>query len=181
MKFCFWLVIKFPYFKLCRRVPVPLEQAVNERIDKMVKQGMGPSKWISPLVVVPRSNSDDIRIFVDMRRANEAVERENHPLPTSDDLLPHLAKAKFFSKIDIKNAFHQVEISPESREITTFITSKGLYRYTRLMFGINCAPEIFQRIMEQILAGLRGWLCFLDDILVHGETREEHDRNRGPG
>lgn len=104
-----------PVTQAYRRVPVPLEVAVNEKIKKMTEQGIigkvnGPSKWISPLVVVPRSNSDEIRICVDMRRANEAVERENHPLPTFEDFLPHLAKAKFYSKIDIKNAFHQVDI-----------------------------------------------------------------------
>lgn len=99
-----------------RRVPVPLEKVVNEKIDKMVAQGIvekvkGPSKWISPLVVVPRSHSDEIRVCVDMRRANLAVERENFVMPTFDDILPHLNKAKLFSKIDIKNAFHQVSMN----------------------------------------------------------------------
>lgn len=103
-----------PVTQAYRRVPVPLEKAVNERIAKMVKQDIiekvnGPSKWISPLVVVPRSNSDEIRICVDMRRANDAVERENHPLPTFEDFLPHLSEAKFYSKLDVKNAFHQVD------------------------------------------------------------------------
>lgn len=68
-----------------------------------------------------------------------------------------------------------MEISPESREITTFITSKGLSRYTRLMFGITCAPELFQKNMEQILSGCVGSVNFIDDILVFGSTREEHD------
>lgn len=65
-----------------------------------------PSSWISP--VVPVMKNDDVRICLDMRRANEAVLRENHPLPTMEDFLPHLGKAKFFTKLDIKNAFHQV-------------------------------------------------------------------------
>lgn len=102
-----------PVVQAYRRVPVPLEKAVNKKIAEMLDQGIvekvsGPSKWISPLVVVPRNNSDEIRICVDMRRANKAVERENHPLPTFEDFLPHLSKAKVYSKIDIKNAFHQV-------------------------------------------------------------------------
>lgn len=101
-----------PVIQAYRRVPVPVETAENEKIDKMIQQGIiekvnGPSKWISPLVVVPRNHSDEIRIYVDMRRANEAVERENHPMPTFEDFLPHLSDAKMFSKIDIKNAFHQ--------------------------------------------------------------------------
>lgn len=69
----------------------------------------------------------------------------------------------------------QIEITPESREITTFLTSKGLFRYTRLMFGITCAPELFQKNMEQILSGCDGSVNFIDDILVYGASKEEHD------
>lgn len=67
----------------------------------------------------------------------------------------------------------QVEISEDSREITTFITKKGLYRYTRLMFGIVCAPEIFQQIMETILSGCKNCLNYMDDIVIYGETEKE--------
>lgn len=66
-----------------------------------------------------------------------------------------------------------MEISKESRPITTFITRTGLYRYTRLMFGIVCAPEMFQKIMEQILAGLEACLNYIDDIIIYGKTREQ--------
>lgn len=95
-----------------RRVPVALEKLVDERIVQMLRQGIiepvnGVSKWVSPLVVAPKG-TDDVRICVDMRRANLAVERENHPLPTMDDFLPHLGEAKWFSKLDVKQAYHQV-------------------------------------------------------------------------
>lgn len=79
-------------------------------------------------------------------------------------------------KIDnIYVEFLLVEISPESREITTFMTRKGLFRYKRLMFGISCAPEIFQKLLEQILSGLEGVMNFIDDIIVHAPTKEIHD------
>lgn len=68
-----------------------------------------------------------------------------------------------------------MEIAENSREITTFITKKGLFRYKRLMFGINCAPEIFQKIMERILAGCEGCLNYIDDIIVFAPTKEQHD------
>lgn len=95
-----------------RRVPAPLEKLVDDRIDDMLRQGIiekvnGVSKWVSPLVCAPKG-TDDIRICVDMRRANQAVERENHPLPTIDDFQPHLCNAKVFSKLDVKQAYHQV-------------------------------------------------------------------------
>lgn len=67
----------------------------------------------------------------------------------------------------------QIELSEKSRHITTFITRKGMFRYTRLMFGIACAPEIFQKIMEQILAGCEGCLNYMDDIIIYGETLEQ--------
>lgn len=96
-----------------RRIPVALEETVNQKIEELLRLDViekvnGPSKWISPLVVVPKG--DDVRVCVDMRCANQAVKRENHPLPTFEDFLPHLGKGKVFAKLDIKNAFHQVKI-----------------------------------------------------------------------
>lgn len=72
-----------------------------------------------------------------------------------------------------------MEISQDSRHITTFITRKGLFSYTRLMFGIACAPEIFQKIMEQILAGCDGCLNYMDDIIIYGETMEQLNERVG--
>lgn len=71
-----------------------------------------PSPWISPMVPVPKTN--DVRVCIDMRRANEAVLRENHPLPTMEDFLPHIGKGKVFTKFDVKNAYHQVNSDSES-------------------------------------------------------------------
>lgn len=100
-----------PVVQPYRRIPVALEAKVDRKIEELLSQGViekvnEPPKWVSPVVVVPKG--DDVRICIDMRRANEAVERENHPLPTFEDFLPHLAKAKVFSRLDVKNAFHQV-------------------------------------------------------------------------
>lgn len=96
-----------------RRVPVALEKLVDDQIDTMLQQNIiervnGVSKRVSPHVVVPKGNNN-VRICVDMRRANVAVERENHPLPTMDDFLPHLGQATIFSKLDLKQAYHQVD------------------------------------------------------------------------
>ena len=170
------LPVKQPY----RRVPVNLENAVDQKLNDLLEQDIierveGSPTWISPMVVVPKENSQ-VRICIDMRRANEAIKRENHPLPVMGDFLPHFVGGKYFSKLDVRNAFHQVEISPKSRNITTFITRRGLFRYKRLMFGISCAPEIFQKLMDQILAGCDGCMVFIDDIICYGMTEEQHDQ-----
>ena len=133
-----------------------------------------PSKWISPIVPILKDNGE-LRLCVDMRRANIAIMRENHPLPSMEHLLPKIKKAQYFSKLDIKNAFHQIELHPDSRHITTFISSKGLYRYKRLMFGITCAPELFQKILERMLLKCDGAINFIDDILIFGRTKQEYD------
>lgn len=81
----------------------------------------------------------------------------------------------FYDARNISYILLQVEISEGSRDITTFITKKGRFRYTRLMFGINCAPEIFQKTIEQVLSGCEGCLVYIDDVVVFGATKDEHD------
>jgi len=162
-----------------RRIPAPLEDKVNEKLDDLLKSGIiekvdRPSKWISAMVVEPKRNGD-IRICVDMRQVNKAIVREKHPMPTIDEILLKVAGSVKFSCLDIAQSFHQVEIEESSRHLTTFITSKGLFRYRRLLFGISCAPEKFQKILECVLAGCSGCLNFIDDILVFGRSEKEHN------
>lgn len=162
-----------------RRIPIPLEAKVEEKIEDLLQSDIieevkGPSNWVSPIVPVLKDNGE-VRLCVDMRRANMAIKRENHPLPTMDQLLPKMREAKLFTKLDIRDAFHHIELHPNSRPITTFITGKGLFRFKRMMFGITCAPEIFQKTLERILLGCEGVINFIDDILVFGKDRKEHD------
>lgn len=162
-----------------RRIPLPIEQKVENKIQDLlardiIEEVKGPSRWVSPMVPVLKGNGE-LRLCVDMRRANTAIMRENHPLPCMDKLLPEIGKAKYFSKLDIKDAFHQLELHPDCRYITTFITAKGLYQYKRLMFGISCAPEIFQKVMEKLLVKCDGVVNFIDDILVFADNEVQHD------
>lgn len=164
-----------------RRVPVAVEALVEEKLKTAQKLGIiekvnEPSVWISPIVIAHKP-SGDIRICVDMRRANEAIRRENYPIPTFDSFMTKLKNAKHFSRLDLKDAYHQLELDADSRHITTFITHKGLFRYVRLMFGVSSAPEIFQKIMEMILAGCENCANFLDEIIIFGSTENEHDES----
>ena len=121
-----------PVAQPMRRVPFSmrdkLEQKLNELVDlDVIERAEGPTPWISPVVVVPKPNGD-IRLCVDMRQASGAIVRERHPIPTVDEVLHDLNGSTVFSKLDIKWAFHQVELSEVSRPITTFATHKGLFR-----------------------------------------------------
>ncbi|XP_055604219.1 uncharacterized protein K02A2.6-like [Uranotaenia lowii] len=168
-----------PVFQPIRRIPIPLEEAANRKLEQLLVKDIievkqGPASWVSPLVVVGKSNGEP-RICLDLRRVNEAVLRERHPMPVVDEYLARLGKGKYWSKLDIKEAFLQVELAEESRDVTVFITNKGLFRFKRLPFGLVTAPELFQKVMDQILAGCEGTYWYLDDVIVEGNGREEHD------
>lgn len=162
------------------RVPLSVEEMVERKLDEMLLQGIiervsQPTKWISPLIVVPKGNND-IRICVNMKNPNKAIKRIHHPLPIMEDFLPSLGRAKLFSRLDIKSAYHHLELSEDSRELTTFFTKRGLMRYKRLAFGVNCAPEIFQKFMEEVLIGIPGCMVMIDDIIIYGKDLAEHDQ-----
>lgn len=115
-----------------RRAPIALEGRIHDKLKALLDKDIiekvdGPSAWVSPMVPILKG-SGEVRICVDMRRANQAVLRESHPLPLIEELLGSLGGAVKFSKLDVKEAYHQLELSEKSREITTFITKYGLFR-----------------------------------------------------
>ena len=110
-----------------------------------------------------------------MRVANKAIKRVRHPIPTVDDVSFELNGAQFFSKLYLSQAYHQLELDEDRRNITTFSTHVGLFRKKRLNYGTNAAAEIFQNTLQAQLQGLQGVKNIADDIIVFGKTRQEHD------
>ena len=164
-----------------RRVPLPLRKKVAEELTRMEKMGVIskvdiPTPWCAGMVVAPKK-SGDIRLCVDLKPLNQSVLREVHPLPKVDDTLAQLSGAKLhvFSKLDANSGFWQIPLSPASRLLTTFITPSGRYCFNKLPFGISSAPEHFQKRMSSILTGLSGVVCQMDDVLVFGSDRAQHD------
>ena len=132
-----------------RRVLFHLRKKFEDQLDKLLQEDIievaeGPTPWVSPIVIVPKpKDPESIRMCVDMRSANKAPERERHITPTMDEIIVKLNGAKIFSKLDLNQGYHQIEINEESRYITTFSTHKGLFGYKRLNFGIASAAEVF--------------------------------------
>ena len=140
----------------------------------VIEKVEGPTSWVNPLVVVEKPNGD-IRICLDMRQANLAIVREKHPAPTVEETLQEVSNAKVFSKLDLNMAFHQIELHPDSRDITAFAAPNGPYRYKRLLFGVNMATEKFQQIVWQIIKDCTGAYNLHDDPRVIGANDKEHD------
>ena len=164
-----------------RRLPFHVRKDVEKKLKELqdldiIEDVEGPTPWVSPLVAVPKSNGD-VRVCVDMRRANEAVTRERHPIPTLEETLAALNGAAVFSKLDLRWGYHQIELHPESRVLTTFSTHKGLKRCKRLIFGLSSAPEMYQYVIQRTLQGIPGVRNISDDIIVFGSDQDSHDRN----
>ena len=163
-----------------RHLPLPLRPKVAEELEKMEKAGIiskvtEPTPWCDGMVVVPKK-SGNIRICVDLKPLNLSVLREVHPLPKVDETLAQLSGAKVFSKLDANSGFWQIPLSQSSRHLTTFITPMGRYCFNKLPFGISSAPEHFQRRMSELLTGLQGVLCHMDDVLFFGKDHAEHNQ-----
>lgn len=130
---------------------------------------------MSPLVLVPKG-SNDFRIVVDYREVNKAIIREPYPMPSLDKIWTDIPSGNgklYFTKLDLKDAYFHIEIPEDVRHFTTFMTANGLMRFKRLPFGLSCAPELFQKVMERILVGCRNKTIYLDDILIYGRSLEE--------
>ena len=162
-----------------RRVPHPLRAAVKEELDRMVEADVifkveGPTEWCAGMVVRPKPNGR-VRVCVHLIRLNDVVRRERFILPSVEHTLAQLHAATVFSKLDANRGFHQIKLARESALLTTFITPFGRFAYNRLPFGITSAPEYFQKKMYEILDGLPGVICLMDDCLVFGSSQAEHD------
>ena len=162
-----------------RRIALPLMPKVKselERIEKLgvIKRVNVPTKWCTGMVVVPKPDGR-LRICVNLTKLNQSVQRECHPIPSVDHTLAQLGAAKIFSKLNTNSGFWQVRLQKDSALLTTFITPFGRFCFNRMPFGMTLAPEYFQKRMNEVLLGLEGVICMMDDILVYGRNQEEHN------
>ena len=162
-----------------RRVPEALKTPLRDHLQELEQQGViekvtQPTDWVSGIVVAQKNNGK-IRLCLDPRPLSSALKRSLYPIPTIEDVLPYLANAKIFTKVDCKSGYWQVKLDTESSFLTTFNTPFGRYKWNRMAFGISPAGEIFQRRLDQATEGLEGVRTVADDLLVigNGITMEE--------
>ena len=169
-----------PRFHRPRPIPYALRSRVDQALQKLVSEGtlesVQFSEWAAPIVpVVKRDGS--IRVCGDYKLTiNQVAQVDSYPLLLVQDIFATLANGKSFSKLDLAHAYQQLPLDTESRPFTTINTHRGLFRYTRLPFGVAATPAIFQRTMESLLGDLPQ-VCIYLDILVTGESDAIHLRN----
>ena len=170
-----------PVLQNARQLPFSQRPLVEAKIKELVEldiieKAVGPTKFVSPIVVVPKPGGKEIRLCVDMRQVNEQIVRERFPIPTVDEILHEMNGAKVFSKLDLKWGFHQLELSEDSRDLTTFATHIGNFRYKRLNFGVTSAPELYQHTIHDLLNDIEGSNNMIDDIIIFADSIQEHDK-----
>ena len=169
--------------KFCRPRPVPfaIKESVGRELDRLEEAGIvikeDYSEWAAPIVPVPKRDGS-IRVCGDFKvTINSYLNVDQYPLPKPSDLMTCLTGGTIFTKLDLTAAYQQMMLDKESSKMVVVNTHQGLYRYTRLPFGVASAPAVFQRAMDSILQGMSHVICYIDDILVTGTTEDEHDRN----
>ncbi|XP_017475291.1 PREDICTED: uncharacterized protein K02A2.6-like, partial [Rhagoletis zephyria] len=170
-----------PIFRPKRPVAYAIQHLVEEELQRLqdvnVISPVNYSEWAAPIVVTKKSNGS-IRIYADFSTGlNTALETHQYPLPLPEDIFAKLANAKYFSHIDLSDAFLQIEVDESSKELLRINTHLGLFRYNRMIFGVKTFPAIFQQVMDKMLIGLEYAAAYIDDIFVSGRDQSEHDRN----
>ena len=168
-----------PRFHKARRVPYAYRQKVEEELARLVSEDIlepiDSSDWAAPIVPIIKSDKKSVRICGDFRVTVNPVSRlHRYPIPKIEDLFATLKGGKVFTKIDLSQAYQQLILDDESRKLCVINTHKGLYRYTRLPFGVASTPGIFQKTMEKLLHGIPGVVVYIDDMLISSPTNDEH-------
>ena len=170
-----------PVIHAPRKCPIAMRPLVCEKLDEFLEQGIivpveEPTDWVSSLAYSWKANGK-LRVCLDPRDVNKAIKRDHYKIPTIEEITHQLAGSKKFTKVDGTSSYLCIVLDYESSLLTTFNTPWGRYRFVRLPWGLTCAQDIFQWMMEQILECCEGAIGIADDVIIHGKDDEDHDRN----
>ena len=166
-------------------VPIALRDPCKLKLQEMEADGVicsetQPTEWVSNMVLIDKNKGSNgvpnLRVCIDPTFLNKALKRSHYPYPSVEEIATRIPKdAKFFTVIDAKNGFWQLELDEQSSKLLTFSTPFGRKRYLRMPPGIKPASEIFQLKMHESFGDLEGIEIIMDDFLVWGRTEHEHD------
>ncbi|PIK44331.1 hypothetical protein BSL78_18804 [Apostichopus japonicus] len=167
-----------PFKERHRRIPPADYQEVRKLLKDMedgdiIRPSCSP--FASPVVLV-RKKDGTLRFCIDYRKLNAKTIKDAYALPRIEESLDALAGAKWFSSLDLKSGYWQIEVEEKEKYKTAFTTPFGFYECNRMPFGLTNAPATFQRLMEMCMGDLNLQQClvYLDDIIIFSHTFEEH-------
>ena len=168
-------------FCSARPVPLALEDQVNAELDRQERMGV-IKKCVecvvddSPVVWIKKP-SGALRMCVDFKvHINKKIKFDSYPIPNPETMFAKLKNARLIAKVDLTQAYNQIELDQNAKNLSVINTTKGLYKVQRLQMGMKNASVIFQRTMEQIFRDLKGVLIYQDDVLIFGPNKEILDK-----
>lgn len=177
----------YPIYSKSYPYPMSASEFVNKEILNLLENGIirpSRSPYNNPVWVVDKKGNDEsgkrkMRLVLDFRKLNSKTVSDKYPIPNTSTILANLGKASFFTTIDLKSGFHQINLCERDREKTAFSINNGKYEFCRLPFGLKNAPSIFQRAIDDVLRKEIGKCChvYIDDVIIFSETKEQHFRD----
>ena len=166
-----------PIIHAPRKCPIHMRDEIKTELDEMVSQWIiqkvdEPTDWVNSIVYVRKSNGK-LRVCLHRKDLIKNIMRCHHKTPTMEKL----SGAKFFSKLDAKNGYLSVKLDRESQLLITFISPFGRYCFKRMPFVLVMSHDVFQQKMDMIIEKCPGALALIDNVIVHGKTKKEHDHN----
>ena len=166
-----------------RPVPIAYQKSLPDHLDTLRQSGKiedvprdTHTGWVSNVVITEKKNKS-IRMNIDMREANKALKHTPRHVETVQEMRHKMKGAKFFSEMDMSHGFHQLQLAEESQAISTFRTHEGLHKFKVLFFGAAPASDMFHDTIKAALEGLNGCASIHDNIIVWGDSEEEHNIN----
>ncbi|UYV70924.1 hypothetical protein LAZ67_8001121, partial [Cordylochernes scorpioides] len=160
------------------RTPYAYQKEIQDQVSQLLKHDIitpSSSPYSSPVTLV-RKRDNTMRLCIDFRRVNELVPSDLNPLPLIETALDNLSKARVFSTVDISNIYYQIPIAEESQALLSFVTQQGQYNFKRLPFGFRSAPQIFERVITQLIH--KHHLSFIahyyDDFVIFSDSSEQY-------
>ena len=160
------------------KIPVHMMDRVEKELDLMLKQGIierSDSDYASPMVIVKKKNTDELRICVDFSRLNAISVVDPMPQAEPEDILAKLGNAQIFSTFDACKGFYAIPMDPDSKNYASFITPRDCYRFNSMPFGLSGAPASYSRMTRMMLRGAKNLDNFVDDIIAH--TKNDFDEH----
>lgn len=168
-----------PFYVNPRRLSILEKESVNEIVSDLLRREIirpSSSNYCSPIVLV-KKKCGKYRMAIDYRQLNKITHKENYPIPHIEDQINSLKDQRYFTKLDLKDAFHNVNIEPNSIQYTSFVTHLKQFEYLKMPFGLRNGSSMFMRYINQIFRPLldqRKISIYLDDILIATKTVEDN-------
>lgn len=153
-------------------------EVIKNMVEKMLKAEIilpSRSPWASPVILVKKKGTSDLRFCVDYRKLNKITKTDGYPIPNMEQVLESISGNHWFSKLDVKAMYWQVKMSETDRQKTAFVVHLGQFEFNVMPFGLVSAPMTAMRVMNEVTRDMdEECFVFYDDVLVYTSTFEKH-------